>query len=226
MSMQIKRGSTEGWNLGPELIDFGDLKVNGVDSTIHCEGNVVEMYVGTVSAERFPEDAESKSPGLWLIGPGEFETTAPGREVKLTMSVESEAEELDGCELAVWVNGAKYPGIPLPPFGRGGFRLDGVAGRKINIKLAVLWTKNTPKEKIKVTFSVRHSGEGGYLLPGQLGAEYLENGATLLKIGPDGDGQTSWKDISYVGQVIPQEMYGDTLPEMGVQGQIFYKKVT
>ena len=69
---------------------------------------------------------------------------------------------------------------------------------------------------------------GGSLLPGQLGAEYLEGGGIALKVGPEvkvpSATSTQWDTIPYVGQVLPQQLFGDTFPTRGVPGQLFYIK--
>lgn len=227
MSVQVKRGTTESWNLGPELVNFGSLSVNGADSTIHCEGKTMSMYIGTSSASDFDNDGE-KTLGLWLIKSGELPLDAGSYRVSLGVSM---IENSGGS--TEW-----------------GTRITIGDGNEINLHCAnstektitissdenaccyIFWSESVLVDPIKISLSIRKVNEYESLLPGQIGCEYLdENGSTAIKIGPktDNGSATKWNDIPYVGQVLPPSMYVDDvnqLPTTAPAGTIMFVRRT
>ena len=53
MAIKLRRGTTESWALGPELVQFEYSQTKGKDSVIRAEGTELEMYVYTTSANEW-----------------------------------------------------------------------------------------------------------------------------------------------------------------------------
>jgi hypothetical protein len=82
MAIKLKRGTTESWALGPELVDFGYSSTKGKDSVIRAEGTELEMYVYTTSANE------------WWTGSPSWDAPSTGK--------------IPG--LPIYVNGKRKPG--------------------------------------------------------------------------------------------------------------------
>lgn len=227
MSVQVKRGTTESWNLGPELVNFGSISVNGADSTIHCEGKTMSMYIGTSSASDFDGDGE-KTLGLWLIKSGELSLSEGSYRISLCVSrIENSGGSTewgtriiigDGNEINLHCANSTEQTITI--------------SSDENVCCYIFWSEAVLVDPIKISLSIRKVNEYESLLPGQIGCEYLdENGSTAIKIGPKtNDGSaTKWNDIPYVGQVLPPSMYVDNvnqLPTTAPAGTIMFVRRT
>lgn len=240
MSMQIKRGTTDGWQLGPELIDFGKLSVNGNDSTIHCEGTTARIYIGTTSAADFDNNG-TKSTGIWLVRPGEL-TLPEGQyaiSIKSSSADEKNTVNVGSLPWGILVQNKDYESV----YGDDGDLCNCPGGSYITtrfftvtddisgtINLAATWNASLlNRVATNIQVSIRKVNDYGVLLPGQIGCEYFdEYGNSAIKIGKhdEANGASKWNELKYVGQVLPPVMYGDELPETGVVGQIFYKRVS
>ena len=232
MSMQIKRGTTEGWSLGPELVEFDKFKINGSDSTIHCEGNRARVYLGTTSATDFNLSG-SKSLGIWLVAPGDLELD-PGC-YKIAVSCKANDSSSSSTEYGVNCYDENRNLLSDIDTNRSlAFHVaDGEstffvpADTVLKICISLFWSENVQKCDRTITLSIRKINDYGELLPGQLGCEYFDDfGSCAIKIGTQNAQGTSskWSDLTYLGQVLPASMYGTELPATGVPGQIFYKK--
>ena len=228
MSMQVKRGTTASWELGPELVDFGSLPVNGADSTIHCEGKTMSMYIGTESASDFNGDG-TKSLGLWLIKEGDLSLDAGS--YKISLKVERISNSGGGSSWGTLITVGDGPENMISQNTTTGST---PTEKTITISSAedvlcyVAWDAEVLVDPIEITLSIKKVGEYESLLPGQIGCEYLdENGSAAIKVGPKGSSYTGtkWNNIPYVGQVLPPEMYGPTFPENPVKGQLFFLEV-
>lgn len=249
MSMQIKRGTTDGWQLGPELIDFGKLSINGNDSTIHCEGTTARIYLGTTSAADFNNNG-IKNTGIWLVRLGELVLS----EGRYAINIQSSTVDKDMNNInlpwGILVQNKVYEqvlgdvdktgtAIGLGSIPGGNLRntvfftvTDDISG---TISLAATWNadywlaNSVDPTATNIHVSIRKVDDYGVLLPGQIGCEYFdEHGSSAIKIGKHNDANSvsKWNELKYVGQVLPPVMYGDELPETGVVGQIFYKRVS
>lgn len=229
MSVQVKRGSTSSWKLGPELVDFGSLSVNGADSTIHCEGKTMSMYIGTDSASDFDGDG-TKSLGLWLIKSGELSLPAGSYRISLYVSkIKSSGGSSEwGTRITIGdgneINQHTTATTPTE-------KTITISSDE-NVCCHIFWGEEVLVAPIKISLSIRKVNEYESLLPGQIGCEYLdENGSTAIKIGPkteDGSA-TKWNDIPYVGQVLPPSMYVDNvnqLPQSAPVGTIMFVRRT
>jgi hypothetical protein len=258
--MQIKRGTTAGWALGPELITFEDFNVGGIynDSVKHCEGNKAIIYLGTNSASDFNNSGQ-KSLGRWLIEPGEL-LIAYDYRIKIDIKASSKpsvptliyfydasvaAETGEITPLLAYETITDQPGsstdlttlcfdlVTANEYHVEGYLRDVGAGNRF--ACFCTWEAAYEPVECEITVSLRHVNEDndvGSLLPGQLGAEYLPGGGTLLKVGPEpaSGSDTLWNKILYVGQVLPPTMYGSeadmkaiTAP---VPGQLFFVRRT
>lgn len=228
MSVQVKRGTTESWNLGPELVNFGSLSVNGADSTIHCEGKTMSMYIGTSSASDFDNDGE-KTTGLWLIKSGELPLDAGS--YKISLKVEMISYSGGGTSWGTLITVGEAPGNRIShPTATGSTPIEKTItiSSSEDVLCYVSWGEEVSVDPIEITLSIKKVGEYESLLPGQIGCEYLdENGSAAIKVGPKNasDAETKWNNIPYVGQVLPTEMYGPTFPENPVKGQLFFLEV-
>lgn len=240
MSMQIKRGTTDGWHLGPELIDFGKLSVNGNDSTIHCEGNTARVYIGTASAADFGNNG-TKTTGIWLVRPGELTLPEGQYAISIKSSAVDESISVGNLLWGILVQNKVYEqiqaddGVNVLCSCQGGsygttrfFTVtDDISG---TINLAATWDVDSVDQiATNIQVSIRKVDDYGVLLPGQIGCEYFdEYGNSAIKIGKHNEvnNASKWNELKYVGQVLPPVMYGDELPETGVAGQIFYKRVS
>lgn len=226
MSMQVKRGTTEGWSLGPELMDFSALEVNGADSTIHCEGKTMSMYIGTDSASDFDGDGK-KSLGLWLIK--KTEKTLEKGKYKVRLSVKRLTPgDHPASDTELYIGDNLLISQPL----------DGSAEKEItvnsdtDIHCHIRWHSNASVVPVEITLSVREIDGYESLLPGQIGCEYIDdNGNALLKVGPHNSTNeaTKWNEIPYIGQILPSSMYVDNvnkLPNSAPVGTIMFVRRT
>lgn len=241
-AIQIKRGTTAEWGKGPELIDFSKCKVNGKDSTLYCKGTTFRMHINTTSAEVFT-DADStiisnapdgKHYGLRIFGyEGDTNIYHPSctHELNISLSTISTSDTRvivcwGGQTRATLTQSNRSAKLTIPS---GTYKLNVIA----------LWDSvvASSSNTLELTMSIRRIGNSTYpaaeqLLPGQLGAEYLSDGGTALKVGPKAanNASTDWSAIPYIGQVLPSAMYGSEADRDSISapvpGQLFFVKVT
>lgn len=188
MAIKMKRGTTQEWTFGPELIHFEKLKVNGKDSTIHCEDIHIRMYAYTNSAEVFPTDTQNKQLGLWLIQNGELPLDT-NKQYRLCMKVNGPPD----CELYVTDGFYEYDG-----YCRGGESTEDVLeGYQDDLRWWIQWPEEKIQpEEINIYISVREINAYEELEEGQLGLEYTENGQIKLKAGMPN--KSKWNELPYI----------------------------
>lgn len=189
-AMQIKRGTTEDWSLGPELIHFEKLTVNGLDSTIHCENIHIHMNVYTNSQEKFPSLPSEKRPGLWLIQSKKSELILDAKkQYRMRLKVKGPSN----CTVWFEDTGKTYSYTCA-----GGESLE----EQINypqhlVNCWVLWPEQLPNtEELHIYLSVREIGANETLAPGQLGVEYTADNKALLKVGMPNT--SKWNELPYL----------------------------
>ena len=248
MSLRVKRGPTESWSLGPERVKFQKYGANGSDSVIHCEDTKITFTIGTTSASDF-YNVGIKNTGIWLIRSSDNFTLPQGKyKIKMSSTVQSGYEGDDWYVYFTDKNGAAIS-VTTPSgssralggncgnLGVNYVYLD-VGPEGITLCSFCIW-ETLEEARVDLELSIRKVDEQETLLPGQLGVAFSQvssnttDVAAFLKIGTSigsaaqmDNEPRPWKDLFYVGQVLPAEMYGTTLPTSGVDGQIFYKKVT
>ena len=203
MAIKMKRGTTESWALGPEMVHWEDLKVQGKDSLIHCEGTNLQMNVYTASANYFYDEngqlENVKRPGLWLIQPGEI-----GWDASAQVEFKCQTDGPSDCWLEVAapnapsVHGQKIPlgqqaQMTVPYIGEWG--------------LYIRWPDKGTVEIATIKISIRESQAYEELEEGQLGLEYAGDGNVKIKAGIPG--VSKWDELPYIGA------YTDLVPDYG-----------
>lgn len=236
--MKIKRGTTAAWNLGPELINFEQLAINGKDSVINCCKNTITMTIGAPSMNA-PYEGVPKTNGIAIISADELSSLVADSRVCISAKIEPADPDVESTTLltedVTWMVASfssKYTTLLLTS-------QEHMLQHRINeitydylssifVKWDAAWC-DKPTD-VKITLSVRKiGGDTESLAPGQLGAEYLTDGGVALKVGPEGASSTKWNDIPYVGQVLPPCMYVDSvsdLPATAPPGSIIFVRRT
>lgn len=242
--MQIKRGTTASWNLGDEKVDFNDLSISTKDSVVRTYKNTIVIRLGSLSMNiPYKSEAYTKINGIPIITAEEGGALFPFDDV---YTVRACARAVDGSDLTgvTWgisiYGGDEWPDESQPLLPKSYTNDDGEVSISFENEQVLSFESDTPEFfvwwdatlcdnpiDVEITLSIRECHQPSTLMPGQLGCELDENGNTLLKVGPHNveNEPTSWNNIPYVSQVLPACMYGDALPESGLPGQIFYKKV-
>lgn len=237
MSMQVKRGTTTAWTYGEELLDFGDHSVKDKDSVVTYYKNTITLTIGGPS-QNIPKGGTTKINGIPILLDSEAEKLfSLDDNVLIAAKAESADPEIN-IDRAEWgldiclsaTRSATLLSTELPRY--ESFISHTYAPLNCgHPQLFVRWDSAACDNpyNIIITVSIKKSAEGAKLLPGQIGAEYLETGGTVLKVGPASDEKegTKWNEIpSYIGQVLPPVMYGTSLPSgEAVEGQLFFLRV-
>lgn len=245
--MQIKRGTTEAWNRGPELINFEKLAINGKDSVINCCKNTITMTIGAPSMNA-PCDGAGKTNGIAIVSLNELNSLIEDSAVCISAKIEladpetAEAVLTTDQDWGVACYGKNLAAGSWPLLSAGSLKatIDGAnsgnigTSNRLDRNIFVWWGAdwcNKPTD-VKITLSVRKVGAGTEgLVSGQLGAEYFANGGVGLKVGPhDSSTYADWAAIPYIGQVLPSCMYGSETDMNNISapipGQLFFVKVT
>lgn len=212
--MQIKRGSTIDWSLGPEIVHFEDLLVNGKDSTIECLDTIVRMNVYTESMEKFYSNPSGPGPatkdstktyGLWIKQDPDTTVWFSDPTKNYRVQAQLYGAGITDCHLygvldSRVVELTNYPATEW----------SGASGEP---KIWVSWpNKKSTTAEIKIKISVKEVDAGNELKEGQLGLEYTENGQIRLKAGmPD---IKKWNQLPYITSVAdPYRDYQSDVPK-------------
>ena len=243
-AIQVKRGTTESWKWGSELVDFGRLSISKRDSCETCYKNTIELTVGGPSKNKplcniagVEPDSNGKVPGIEIITRDEFEEIYKNNSL---FRIQVHVESVDGTDLAskevgfnllrVYIDDGSSTSLVTNTTNTYDGTMNAAAG---DFQIFLLYEGELEDPyKIRLSLSIKGNMSPEGLMPGQLGCELDDDGNTLLKVGPHSlsKKQTTWSDIPYVGQVLPKCMYGSQDDMNGIvspkKGQLFFVRVT
>ena len=216
MAIKMKRGTTESWALGPELVDFSRSVTKDKDSVIRAEGVELEMYVYTESANewytRNPSagnaETDGKIPGLPIAFGIDLNKYNPNNTYQLKIMFDGPAD----CTLEhIWESGI----LERPDYSTGPWIHVGDDFASGNIMGFVKW----PAEKvgavkpvpIKIKASFREVGAYEELEEGQLGLEYTKDGDVKAKAGIPG--VSKWNELPYINIQADWNAADESYPE-------------
>lgn len=198
MAIKMKRGTTESWSLGPELVHFENSPTKDKDSVIRAEGTELEMYVYTESANEWiinnsgslvPTDG--KIPGLPIkFGIQEYDDTKTYRLI-----VDFDGPEDCAFELVGWNANLMQPDYVNGAYIDTNYQSSGQPAGFVKWPAEQVGvTEPTP---VRIRVSLREVGAYEELEEGQLGLEYTEDGNVKLKAGMPG--VSKWNELPYIG---------------------------
>lgn len=209
MAIKMKRGTTQAWSYGPELIKMENSTAYGADSIIHMEGTNIQMYVYTTSANYW----YTKDPS---VGGSETPSKIPGLKIPIALSNSDNFHSNKPYRLLVDFQGPSdctfeligWSGILYKPdYSQGPFLYEGSDFGTGYLAGFVKW----PAEKVgiaepvpvQIRISLREINYYEELEEGQLGLEYTI--ANTLKIKAGMPGITKWDQLPYLGDAFVEE---------------------
>lgn len=198
--MQHKRGSTYGWSLGPEIVNFENYTCKNKDSILSCQKNTIRFEVGTGSKNVFPlMNATEKIYGQWLIVDGELPL-----DPSKTYQCQAKVEGPGLVEGAIFI--CRTPSDP-PLMNYSLSSTSPSVSAEItggpNWCVFAYWNSTGEKyeygQGLECTLTLSFKECNGYeeLAPGQLGIEYTNDGKVKLKAGMPGINK--WNELPYIG---------------------------
>ena len=198
--IQHKRGSTYGWSLGPEIVNFENYTCKNKDSILSCQKNTIRFEVGTGSKNVFPlMNATEKIYGQWLIVDGELPL-----DPSKTYQCQAKVEGPGLVEGAIFI--CRTPSDP-PLMNYSLSSLNPSVSAQVtgspNWCVFAYWDNAGENyeygQGLECTLTLSFKECNGYeeLAPGQLGIEYTNDGKVKLKAGMPGINK--WNKLPYIG---------------------------
>lgn len=204
MAIKMKRGTTQEWTFGPELIQMENSPTNGKDSIIHMEGTNIKMYVYTESANEWyindphrgnSSKTDGKISGLPIaLYTKEYDDS---KHYRLCVDYSGPSD----CALEMVYAG----NLIQHDFSIGAYIVQNYHENSVP-ELFMKWPAEqvgiTPPEAIHIRISLREVGAYDELEEGQLGIELTPTNELKLKAGLPGRGnQQKWNNLPYIGHI-------------------------